>query len=81
MLTQICLLFTRHLLLLQDLLEDQQQGLSSGPGGPEGEEQAAGDGGGVPAQTDGGALLRAGHQEVQAQEAGAFEVVTGFKTF
>lgn len=48
---------TRHLLLLQGLFEDQQQGLSCGVGGPEGEEQAARDGDCVPAETSGGPVL------------------------
>lgn len=65
---------TRHLLLLQGLFEDQQQGLSSGFGGPEGEEQAAGDARGVPSETSGGSVLRVGHQEIQAQETGRFVI-------
>lgn len=62
----------RHLLLLQGLSEDQQQGLSCCFGGPEGEEQASGEGDRVPSEASGGSVLRAGHQEIQAQETGWF---------
>ena len=48
---------TRHLLLLQGLSEDQQQGPSSCIGGPEGAEQAAGAGDRLPAETTGGSVL------------------------
>lgn len=48
---------TRHVLLLQGLFEDQQQGLSSCFGGPEGEEQAAGEGDCVPSETSRGSVL------------------------
>lgn len=48
---------TRHLLLLQSIFEDQQQGLSSCFGGSEGEEQAAGERDCVPAETSGGSVL------------------------
>jgi len=56
----------RHLLLLQGLAEDQQQGLGSRPAGPEGEEPAAADGGRAPPETSEGSVLRSGHQELQA---------------
>lgn len=48
---------TRHLLLLQSVFEDEQQGVSSCFGGPEGEEQAAGERGCVSAETSGGSVL------------------------
>lgn len=63
---------TRHLLLLQGLFEDQQQGLGSGSAGAEGEKQAAGGAGRVPPETSKGSVLRAGRQELQAQETGWF---------
>lgn len=47
----------RHLLLLQGLFEDQQQGLSSGFASPEGEELAAGEGDCLPSETSRGSIL------------------------
>lgn len=63
-------LHARHIVLLQGLTEDQQQGLGAFLAGPEGEEQAAGDAGGAPAEAGGVPLLRTGDQKVQAKEAG-----------
>lgn len=51
------LVHARHLLLLQGLFEDQQQGLSSRSASPEGEELAAGEGGCLPSETSRGSML------------------------